>query len=117
MGLDIFFVEDVRNALMAANEASSSTARVCAAVGGDQATLRAYLEGYRAALTTVALAFGLSPTIVTGQSPSTGSGQGGPLEVEARTVGEVLPVGGEDNTSQPPISHSLSAIGHRPKER
>jgi hypothetical protein len=27
-------------------------------------TLRAYLEGYRAALTTVALAFGLSPTII-----------------------------------------------------
>jgi hypothetical protein len=47
MGLDISFAEDVRNALVAADEASSSTARVCAALGGDQATLRAYLEGYR----------------------------------------------------------------------
>ena len=88
MGLDIFFAEDIRNALLAADEASSSTARVCATVGGDQVTLRAYLEGYRAALTTVALAFGLSPTIVTGRSPSTGSGQGETLEVEARTVGD-----------------------------
>ena len=87
MGLDIFFAEDVRNALLAADEASSSTARVCAAVGGDQVTLRAYLEGYRAALTTVALAFGLSPAIIASQHET--------LEVEARTVGDVLPTGGE----------------------
>ena len=67
MGLDIFFADDVRHALMAADEASTSTARVCAAVGGDQVTLRAYLEGYRAALSTVALAFGLSPVITSSQ--------------------------------------------------
>lgn len=66
MALDIFFTEDIRNALLAANEASSSTARVCAAVDGDQATSWAYLEGYRAALTTVALAFGLPSDIVGG---------------------------------------------------
>jgi hypothetical protein len=88
MGLDIFFSEDVRNALLAADEASSSTARVCAAVGGDQVALRAYLEGYRAALTTVALAFGLSPAIITDQRET--------LEVEARTVGEAL-TGREDD--------------------
>jgi len=41
MGLDIFFSEDIRNALMATDEPSSSTARACAAVGGDQVTLRA----------------------------------------------------------------------------
>jgi uncharacterized protein GlcG (DUF336 family) len=82
MSLDIFFLEDIRNALQAADEASSSTARVCAAVGGDTATLRAYLEGYRAALTTVALAFGLSPTIIAGRQET--------LEVEAMTVGEFL---------------------------
>ena len=80
MGLDIFFAEDIRNALLAADEASSSTARVCAAVGGYQVTLRAYLEGYRAALTTVALAFGLSPALI--------ASRGETLEVEARTVGE-----------------------------
>jgi hypothetical protein len=98
MGLDIFSSEDVRNTLMAADEAISSTARVCAAMGGDQVTLRAYLEGYRAALTTVALAFGLSPDIIGGRDPSscpsTGSrqcsGQWETLEVEAKTVGEVL---------------------------
>jgi hypothetical protein len=85
MGLDIIFLEDIRNALMAADEASSATARACAAMGGDgrdeSATclyLWAYLEGYRAALTTVALAFGLSPAIITSQR--------GPLEVEARAV-------------------------------
>jgi hypothetical protein len=85
MGLDIFFIEDVRNALLAADEASSSTARACAAVSGNQVTLRAYLEGYRAALTTVALAFGLSPAIIAGRQEI--------LEVEAMTVGEFLPKG------------------------
>jgi hypothetical protein len=90
MGLDIFFSEDVRNALVAADEASSSTARVCAAVGGGQVTLRAYIEGYRAALTTVALAFGLSPDIIAGHQRDV-------LEVQARMVGEVLPAGGEDD--------------------
>lgn len=115
MGLDIFFTEDVRNALMAADEASSSTARVCAAVGGDTVTpraeprdeaLRAYLEGYRAALTTVALAFGLSPDIITGH-------HGEILEVEGRTVGEALPAGGEDDTPPSTISYEPSAISHQ----
>jgi len=82
MGLDIFFSDDIRNALLAADEASSSTARVCAALGGDQVTLRAYLEGYRAALTTVALAFGLSPSVIAGRRET--------LEVEARTVEYIL---------------------------
>jgi hypothetical protein len=86
VGLDIFFSEDIRNALMAADEASSSTARVCAAVGGDPVTLRAYLEGYRAALTTVALAFGLSPAIIT-------SYQKDVLEVQTRAISETLPAG------------------------
>ena len=95
MSLNLFFAEDIRNALLVADEASSSTARVCAAVGGygrDESPtrlyLRAYLEGYRAALTTVALAFGLSPAIITGR-------QGDVLKVEARTVGEALSAGGE----------------------
>ena len=84
MALDIFFPNDICNALVAADKASSSTARVCAAVGGDQATSRAYLEGYRAALATVALAFGLSPAIV-------GGGTGGvpdalPLDSEFRVL-------------------------------
>ena len=110
MGLDIWFAEDIRNALLAANEASAATAAVIAEVGGGPSTgsrqgpstgsgqdsghdssplrqaqdmalrqaqgsgqavtdstellavsLRAYREGYAAALATVALAFGVSP--------------------------------------------------------
>ena len=34
MGLDIWFAEDIRNALLAANEASAATAAVIAEVGG-----------------------------------------------------------------------------------
>lgn len=95
MGLDIHFSEDIRNALLAADEASSSTARVCAAVGGDQVSLRAYLEGYRAALTTVALAFGLSPTII--------ADQGQTLEMGA-TVSDV-------SRSDHPIPLALAQAG------
>jgi len=84
MGLDIFFVENIRNALVAASKAGLATARVCAAEGSDPVVLHAYLEGYRAALTTVALAFGLEPSII--------SGQGNTLEVEAWMVGEPSPV-------------------------
>lgn len=69
MSLNIFFAEDIRNALLAANEAGTSTARACAAVGqvADLPLLRAYLEGYRAALVTVALAFGLDPDTIAGR--------------------------------------------------
>jgi hypothetical protein len=109
MGLDIWFAEDIRNALLAANEASAATAAVMAEVGGGPSTgsghgpstgsghgpstgsghgpstlgqaqgsgqavtdstellivsLRAYREGYKAALTTVALAFGIAPQTI-----------------------------------------------------
>jgi hypothetical protein len=75
--LDIWFAEDIRNALLAANEASAATAAVIAEAGRllpagpEQAvtdsaellavSLRAYREGYKAALATVALAFGITP--------------------------------------------------------
>jgi hypothetical protein len=102
VGLDIWFAEDIRNALLAANEASAATAAVIAEVGGGPSTgsgqspstglgqspstlrqaqgsgqavtdstellavsLRAYREGYKAALTTVALAFGIAPQAIT----------------------------------------------------
>ena len=94
MGLDIWFAEDIRNALLAANEASAATAAVMAEVGGGPSTprparddagsvpsppagqavtdstelltvsLRAYREGYKAALATVALAFGIAPQAI-----------------------------------------------------
>jgi hypothetical protein len=114
MGLDIFFTDDIRNALLAANEASSATAEAAtsqdsrtldliaeklrgelpegsrallealhtAAVGNADA-MRHYRQGYKAALTTVALAFGLSPAIIAGHQRDV-------LEVQARTVGETL---------------------------
>lgn len=113
MGLDIFFLEDIYNAILAANEASSATAEAAtsqdartldliaeklreelpedtsrvlldalhAAAVGNVDTLKHYRRGYRAALTTVALAFGLSPAIIAGRRET--------LEVETRTVEEL----------------------------
>ena len=101
MGLDIFFLEDIRNAILAANEASSATAEAAisqdtqtldliaeklrgelpkgtsralldalhAAAVGNVDTLKHYRRGYRAALITLALAFGLSPAIIDGGKP------------------------------------------------
>jgi len=77
MGLDIWFSEDIRNALLAANEASAATAATIAEIGAGSpdsteslaASLRAYREGYKAALTTVALAFGIAPRSITLQQP------------------------------------------------
>jgi hypothetical protein len=123
MGLDIFFLEDIRNAILAANEASSATAEAAtsgstglttgqdtqtldliaeklrgelpegtsrvlldalhAAAVGNVNALKHYRRGYRAALTTVALAFGLSPDTITGH-------QGEVLEVKTWAVGETL---------------------------
>ena len=101
MGLDIFFPEDIRNAILAANEASSATAEAAisesvqtldliaeklqeklpedasrvlldalhAAAVGNVDTLKHYRRGYRAALVTLALAFGLPPAIIDGGKP------------------------------------------------
>lgn len=78
MGLDIWFSEDIRNALMAANEASAATTAVIAEIlpgqpeEGDDGlivALRAYREGYKAALTTIALAFGIAPQVVNVRIP------------------------------------------------
>jgi hypothetical protein len=81
MGLDIWFAEDIRNALLAANEASAATAAVIAEIGVSPSTssgqamndstdlltvsLHAYRAGYKAALATVALAFGIAPQAIT----------------------------------------------------
>jgi hypothetical protein len=61
IGLDIFCRQDIANALLAAEEASSATAAAMLDGAHDVEKLRAYRQGYRAALTAVALAFGLSP--------------------------------------------------------
>lgn len=65
MGLDIWFREDILHALQAADQASATTAAALeyalggAEGAGDPRYLRAYREGYRAALVTVAVAFGI----------------------------------------------------------
>lgn len=60
MSLDIWFREDIRHILMAAERAhASSLAQAAEATGSDLAALRAYNRGYRAALSAVALACGL----------------------------------------------------------
>jgi hypothetical protein len=61
MGLDIFCRADIANALLAVEEASSATAAAMLDGVHDVEKLRAYRQGYRAALSAVALAFGLSP--------------------------------------------------------
>lgn len=68
MGLDIWFREDILHALKAAEQASSTTVAameyalsgVEGSVVGDARYLRAYREGYKAALVTVATAFGIT---------------------------------------------------------
>lgn len=60
MTLGIYSREDIANALLAAHEASASTAVAAAGyIAGNPTHLRAFREGYKAALITVALAFGL----------------------------------------------------------
>lgn len=57
MGLDVYYPRDIQNALLAAEQAMGSALRVT--VANDDPYGKGYQEGYRAALTTLALAFGL----------------------------------------------------------
>ncbi|RLG19514.1 hypothetical protein DRN74_06745 [Candidatus Micrarchaeota archaeon] len=57
MGLDIWLRDDIERALEAAELASSATVAVLETA--DPAALRMFRRGYRAALTVVALNFGL----------------------------------------------------------
>jgi hypothetical protein len=58
MSLEVYYPTDIRNALLAAEQAVNAAA---SATGkGDVAFAAGFLVGYRAALTTIALAFGLA---------------------------------------------------------
>ena len=57
MGLEVYYPADIRNALLAAEQAVGATAD--AAGNKDDPFTAGCLTGYRAALTTLALAFGL----------------------------------------------------------
>lgn len=57
MGLEVYYPQDIRNALLAARQASVTALHV--AGGKDDEFARGYHKGYQAALITIALAFGL----------------------------------------------------------
>lgn len=57
MGLEVYFPGDILNALLAAEQASGAALRATSQENDEFA--QGYQEGYRAALTTIALAFGL----------------------------------------------------------
>jgi hypothetical protein len=59
MALDVWYKSDIQNALRAADQASGATLK--AVSNADEPYVLGYQTGYRAALTTLALAFGLVP--------------------------------------------------------
>ena len=59
MGLDIYCRADILNALLAAEESSSATAAILKTISTNPEKLRAFRQGYKAALVTVARAFGI----------------------------------------------------------
>ena len=62
MAADVWFRRDIANALMAAYQAAQETS---VAVGGqDTVRTAAYHAGYRSAISTLALFFGISPALV-----------------------------------------------------
>lgn len=58
MSLNVYYPTDIRNALLAAEQAVNATTD--AAGAHDDPFTAGFLTGYRAALTTIALAFGLA---------------------------------------------------------
>ena len=57
MGLEVYYPTDIRNALLSAEQNVNATAK---ALGNtDDPFAAGYLTGYRVAITTLAMAFGL----------------------------------------------------------
>lgn len=61
MSLDIWFSEDIKHILMAAERANALSLAQAEEVTADPSLLRAYRRGYQAAIVAVALACGLTP--------------------------------------------------------
>lgn len=57
MALDVYFPQDIRNALLAADQATGTALQVV--IGEGSKFAEGYKAGHLAALTTIALAFGL----------------------------------------------------------
>ena len=70
MSLDIWFREDILHALRAADQASATTAAAMDSAVGDPLYLRAYRQGFRAALVVVATAFGIEDLEEEPQAPA-----------------------------------------------
>jgi hypothetical protein len=61
MSLDIWFQEDIKHILLAAERANALSLAQAEESTADARLLQAFRRGYQAALTTVALACGLAP--------------------------------------------------------
>jgi hypothetical protein len=59
MSLEVYYSQDILNALLAAEQASNEALTAAGGEGGGSEFALGYEAGYRAALTTIALAFGL----------------------------------------------------------
>ena len=68
MSLDIWFKEDIKHILMAAERTNALSLAQAEESAADPNILRAYRRGYEAALTAVALACGLSPRADEGET-------------------------------------------------
>ncbi len=68
MSADVWLKRDIANALMAAYQAARETS--CAIGGADPVRTASFHAGYRSALSTVALFFGIAPGLVIPESAS-----------------------------------------------
>jgi len=65
MSADVWFKRDIANALLATYQAAAETSLV---MGEDDSRRLLYLAGYRSAISTLALFFGISPALVLSES-------------------------------------------------
>lgn len=67
MSADVWFKRDIANALLATYQAARETS--CAVGGNDSIRMASFQAGYRSAISTVALFFGISPAFVMPDDP------------------------------------------------
>ena len=81
MAADIWLKRDIANALLAAYQSAQETSYAIG--GGDPGRAAAFMAGHRAALSTVALFFGIAPGLV---MPEMGPAEDTP-QLERRNYG------------------------------
>ena len=67
MSADVYFKKDIANALLATYQSARET--TCAIGSDDTAQIAMFHAGYRAAISTLALFFGISPAAVLPDEP------------------------------------------------